>query len=313
MSIPLAIPDVESSALFSRMAQEAWARDKLIELYLPVAHYLARRFGGRGEPIEDLIQVASMGLIRAVDRFDPARGFKFSTFLVPTIVGELKRHLRDKGWMIRVPRSLQEAVLRIRQSVDACQQSLGRSPTIRDIAEHAGLSEEEVLEALEAGHAYSPDSLDPADSGGEHSPSEALGAEDATFELLDRWTTVAPAIRTLPERERLILYYRFVRELTQSEIAALIGISQMHVSRLLAKSLVTIRESLHDQQVAAAQVRRIGGRLRASRRSPERVEPSDRLGRSSAAAPRRPKPEPDGSADVPDPSETQEPSGLRSA
>jgi RNA polymerase sigma-B factor len=240
--------DDRSRELFARAADDAAARDELVQMYYPLVEYLARRFRGRGEPLDDLIQVASIGLLKAIDRFEPERGVKFSTYATPTIIGEVKRHFRDKGWAMRVPRRLQEIGLQLRGVIADAYQELGRSPTIGEIAERSNLSEEEVLEGLDTVHAYSMASLDaPADEEGRPALHN-IGVEDETFEMLEGWANVAPLLRQLPERERLILYYRFVRGMTQSEIATELGMSQMHVSRLLARTLRTLREGVGSVQ-----------------------------------------------------------------
>jgi RNA polymerase sigma-B factor len=234
--------------LFGRLSEDAGARDELVELYHPLAEYLARRFFGRGEPIEDLIQVASIGLLKAIDRFDVSREVKFSTYATATIVGELKRHFRDKGWALRVPRRLQESGLKVGRAVTDLSQDLGRAPTVREIGERTDLSEEEVLEAMETVHAYTTASLDaPTDEEGATS-LQKLGEEDESFELLEAWTSVAPAIHSLPRRERWILYLRFFRGLTQTQIAHEMGISQMHVSRLLSRTLRDLREAVEPEE-----------------------------------------------------------------
>jgi RNA polymerase sigma-B factor len=220
------------------------ARSELSRIFQPLAEYLARRFYGRGEPLEDLIQVANLGLLKAIDRFDVHRGVKFSTYATATVVGELKRHFRDKGWALRVPRRLQEAGMKVGRTVTEMYQDLGRAPTIREIGERTGLSEEEVLEAMETAHAYTTQSLDaPADDDGAASV-DRLGTEEEAFELLEGWTSVAPAIKELPRRERTILYLRFFRGLTQTQIAEELGISQMHVSRLLSRTLSQLRKKV---------------------------------------------------------------------
>jgi RNA polymerase sigma-B factor len=206
--------------------------------------YLARRFAGRGEPLDDLIQVATIGLVKAVDRFDPDREVEFSTYATPTIVGELKRHFRDKGWAVRVPRRLQELNLRLGSVIGKLSQDLQRSPTVDEIAKAAGTTQEEVLEGLDSAHAYRLISLD-APTGEEGlSYHEQLGEDDAVLESLEDWVSVGPLLADLPPRERRMLYLRFFKGLTQSEIADALGISQMHVSRLLAKTLATLREGL---------------------------------------------------------------------
>ncbi|MGI8491319.1 MAG: SigB/SigF/SigG family RNA polymerase sigma factor [Acidimicrobiales bacterium] len=218
-------------------------RDELVEAHLGLAEYLARRFANRGEPLDDLVQVASLGLLKAVGRFDPDRGVEFSTYATHTIVGELKRHFRDKGWAVRAPRRMQELYLRLGKVIGTLGHELGRSPTIAELAAEVGVSEEEVLEALEAGQAYRFASLDaPAagDTDGE-TLGDRLGTEDVGFADAERRAVLAPLLSQLPERERLIVRLRFFDGLTQSEIAAQLGISQMHVSRLLARTVAQLR------------------------------------------------------------------------
>lgn len=229
--------------LFARLP-EPEARDELARLFHSLAEYLARRFYGRGEPLDDLVQVASLGLLKAIDRFDLDRGVKFSTYATATIVGELKRHFRDKGWALRVPRRMQEAGMKVGRTVTEMYQDLGRAPTIREIAERTALSEEDVLEAMETAQAYTTASLDaPSDDEGAASV-DRLGEEEEAYELLEGWTSVAPAIKSLPRRERTILYLRFFRGLTQTQIADELGMSQMHVSRLLSRTLSNLREQV---------------------------------------------------------------------
>ena len=224
-------------------------RDELIEAHLGLAEYLARRFGNRGEPLDDLVQVASVGLLKAVDRFDPERAVEFSTYATHTIVGELKRHFRDKGWAVRAPRRMQELYLRLGKIVATLSQELGRSPTIQELAAEAQVSDEEVLEALEAGQAYRFASLDapsPGDEDGD-SMSAHLGELDPGMIDAEHRAALSPLISKLPEREQTILHLRFFEGLTQSEIAARLGISQMHVSRLLARSLAQLRAAAEEE------------------------------------------------------------------
>lgn len=224
-------------------------RDQLIEAHLGLAEYLARRFSNRGEPLDDLVQVASMGLLKAVDRFDPERGVEFSTYATHTVVGELKRHFRDKGWAVRAPRRMQELYLRIGKIVADLSQELGRSPTIPELAAQAQVSAEEVLEAMEAGQAYRFASLDassPSDDDGD-SLGSRLGEIDPEMAEAERRVALSPLLSTLGRREQNIIHMRFFEGLTQSEIAARLGISQMHVSRLLARSLAQLRTAAeHD-------------------------------------------------------------------
>ncbi|MFB3739202.1 MAG: SigB/SigF/SigG family RNA polymerase sigma factor [Candidatus Velamenicoccus archaeovorus] len=235
-------------ALFARLPDDPGAREELVIRNRPLASYLARKFVGRGEPLEDLEQVANLALLKAVDRFDPSRDVRFSTFATVTIVGELKRHLRDRGWSIRVPRQLQEMAVRITRELPEMWQELGRSPTVHEIAERIDASEDDVLEAMDAAQAYAAESLDQPSGESELTPAESLGATDDRLERMEGWATVAPFIERLPERERHILYLRFFEDQTQSEIAAALGISQMHVSRLLSQVLTYLREHVGDAE-----------------------------------------------------------------
>ncbi|WP_442931454.1 SigB/SigF/SigG family RNA polymerase sigma factor [Micromonospora sp. NBC_00330] len=223
-------------------------RDRAIEAWLPLANHLARRYTGRGEPTGDLTQTAAMGLIKAVDKFDPSRGVDFAGYAIPTIVGEIKRHFRDRTWDIRVPRRLQELRLAISDANSALLQTLGRSPTVADIAAHLKLTEEEVLEGLEGARAYNAVSLSTPVGDGERGTElgEMLGGEDAEFAHAELRVALGPALATLDEREQKILTLRFYGNQTQSEIADQIGVSQMHVSRLLARALVKLRAHLAD-------------------------------------------------------------------
>ena len=220
------------------------ARERLVARFLPLARQLARRYGAAGEPIDDLIQVASLGLVKAIDRYELDRGTAFSSFAVPTILGEIKRHFRDTGWTVRVPRAIQERRMKVNRAIPALTGKLGRSPTTAEIAEHIDATSEEVLEALEAAVAYEPVSLDtsPGAEDEDETWAQSIGAEDRGYELVEYGATLAPAMRVLPERERMILHMRFVEDMTQSQIADRIGISQMHVSRLIRKALETMRE-----------------------------------------------------------------------
>jgi len=233
--------------LFRRFVEsrDPTMREELVGIHLPLVEYLARRFRNRGEPLEDLIQVGTIGLLKAIDRFDLQREVEFSTYATPTIVGELKRHFRDKGWAVRVPRRLQELNLSLNKVVAELSQEIGRSPTISEIAAKVRLSEEEVLEGLDTSNAYAVISLD-APAGGEDAPtvSEHIGSEDESLEALEYRAALGPLIAELPERKRRILYLRFFRGMTQSQIAARLGISQMHVSRLLNRTLGVLRAGL---------------------------------------------------------------------
>lgn len=221
-------------------------RDRAIEAWLPLARHLSNRYANRGEPRDDLYQVAVVGLIKAVDRFEADRGVDFAGFAIPTIAGELKRHFRDRTWSVRVPRRLQELRLAITGANNTLSHTLGRSPTVTDIAEHLGISEDEVLEGLEGARAYSSTSLSIPinDEGAELGTT--LGGEDTGFELAELRAALGPAMATLDEREQKIVSLRFYGNLTQSQIADQIGISQMHVSRLLTRALATLRRQLDD-------------------------------------------------------------------
>jgi RNA polymerase sigma-B factor len=221
-------------------------RGELVELHLPLVEYLARRFRNRGEWLDDLTQVATIGLIKSIDRFDLSRGVEFSTYATPTIVGEIKRHFRDKGWAVRVPRRLQELKLALTKAISDLAQRLGRAPTVAELAAHLQMSEEEVLEGLESANAYSTVSLDAPDSGDEDAPAvaESLGMLDDALEGVEYRESLKPLLERLPSREKKILMLRFFGNMTQSQIATELGISQMHVSRLLARTLAQLREGL---------------------------------------------------------------------
>jgi RNA polymerase sigma-B factor len=221
-------------------------RDQLVEMHLPLVEYLARRFRNRGEPLDDLVQVATIGLIKSVDRFDLERGVEFSTYATPTIVGEIKRHFRDKGWAIRVPRRLQELKLALAKATSELSQRNGRAPTVAELAHHLEMSEDEILEGLESANAYSAVSLDAPDTGDDDSPavSDSLGATDEALEGVEYRESLKPLLEKLPPREKKILLLRFFGNMTQSQIATELGISQMHVSRLLARTLAQLRQGL---------------------------------------------------------------------
>jgi len=225
-------------------------RDQLVQGYLPVAEHIALRFAHRGEPLDDLTQVASLGLLFAVDRFRPEFGRDFLAFAIPTIQGEVRRHFRDRSWSMRVPRRLKDLHVSIRAAVGELSQRLNHSPRPSEIAALLGISVEEVLEGLEASYAYRASSLDkelsPRSDGGSNL-GEQLGALDPGIEFVEDQHTLQPLLNSLPERERTILMLRFYGNMSQTQIAARLGISQMHVSRLLAKTLAQLREQLHGQ------------------------------------------------------------------
>ena len=222
-------------------------RNELVEEHMRLAEFLARRFAHRGEAADDLRQVALVGLLKAVERFEPDRGLQFSSFATPTITGELKRYFRDRGWAVRVPRRVQELHLELDRTVNELSQQLGRPPTPAEIAQRAGVLEEDVLESMEAGSLYRLASIDAGRSDDEASPSPAqrLGEIDAELTAVDDRVAVSEMLSVLPDREQKIVYLRFFEGLTQSEIAAQVGISQMHVSRMLARSLELLAEHVH--------------------------------------------------------------------
>ncbi|NLE75005.1 MAG: RNA polymerase sigma factor SigF [Actinobacteria bacterium] len=223
------------------------AREELITRYLPLVRGLARRFASRGQPVEDLIQVGSIGLIKAIDRFDSERGVELSTYATPTIMGEIKRYFRDKGWAVKVPRALQDLNVKLNRVIERLTAELNRSPTIADMAAACEVSEEEVLEALESGRAYNSLSLYVGGSGDEDDSFEILdylGNEEGAYEVVEQRRFLAPAMERLEERERLILHLRFFEGMTQTQIAARVGISQMHVSRLIRKAIEVLRQEM---------------------------------------------------------------------
>ncbi|WP_026423860.1 SigB/SigF/SigG family RNA polymerase sigma factor [Actinokineospora inagensis] len=222
-------------------------RDKLVTGHLPLAEHIALRFAHRGVARDDLTQVAMVGLIHAVDRFDPTRGIDFLSFAVPTIMGEVRRYFRDTAWAVRVPRRLKELHLTITAAGNELSQRLGRAPTPSEIAAHLGMSREEVYEGLEAGQVYQSVSLDEALSAGDPDSdplADTLGEDDSALLGIEDHESLRPLIERLPERERRILLLRFFRNMTQTQIAEKIGVSQMHVSRLLARTLETLRAGL---------------------------------------------------------------------
>jgi len=236
------------------------AREKLIEHYMPLVRSLARRYSYRGEQLEDLVQIGAIGLIKAIDRFDVSRGVELTTYATPNIIGEIKRHFRDKGWSVRVPRGLQELNVQLSRLIETLTVQVGRSPTIPELAAAAGVEEEEVLEALESGRAYSSVSLSSAGGGGDDDddldPLESLGEEEREYQVSEDRVVLEPGFRVLDDRERMILHLRFFKGLTQSQIAQQIGISQMHVSRLIRRSLEKIRAEIAADEVEPGRVAR---------------------------------------------------------
>jgi RNA polymerase sigma-B factor len=236
-----------SAELFLRWQQagDCAAREALIRRFMPLARNLARRYGRSSEPFEDLLQVASLGLLKALDRFDPERGHAFPSFAVPTILGEMRRYFRDSGWSVHVPRGVQERALKVRDAQERIAGERGHAPTVRQLAEYLELDTEEIIDALQAIRSYETLSLDAPRAGADNDDAttygEGLGGEDRHYELVELGATVATALEHIPARERLILRMRFVEDRTQTEIAAQVGVSQMQVSRLLRRSLEQLR------------------------------------------------------------------------
>jgi RNA polymerase sigma-B factor len=236
----------ETRTLFLRYQNKGdhAARDELIERFLPLARQLARRYQRANEPLDDLVQVASIGLVKAVDRFDLDREVAFSSYAVPTILGELKRYFRDSGWAVHVPRGTQERAMQVDRAVKELSGKLGRSPSVEEVAEQLGESVEDVLSAMEAGQAYEAVSLDAQRAAGESESdtfADSIGVEDERFELVEYGATIAPTLKALPKRDQLVLHLRFVEDMTQSQIAERIGVSQMQVSRLIRRALGRLR------------------------------------------------------------------------
>jgi RNA polymerase sigma-B factor len=226
----------------------AAAREDLVHLHLPLVEHCARRFRNRGEPFEDLVQVGTIGLIKSIDRFESDRGVEFSTYATPTIIGEIKRYFRDKGWAIRVPRRLQELRMHIVTATGELTQDLGRSPTPRELSERIGCTVEEIIEGMESSNAYSTLSLDATDDGEEQGGSmlDALGIDDPNLEHVEVRESIKPMLDQLDPREKRILVLRFFKNMTQTQIAEEVGISQMHVSRLLTRTLDQMRVAMQD-------------------------------------------------------------------
>ncbi|HTB70858.1 MAG TPA: SigB/SigF/SigG family RNA polymerase sigma factor [Solirubrobacteraceae bacterium] len=231
--------------LFARHQQgDRVAREELVQRFMPLARSLARRYDRSSEPFEDLLQVAALGLLKALDRFDPDRGHPFASFAVPTVLGEMRRHFRDAGWSVHVPRGSQERALKVRDAQERLANTRGRAPTVNELAEYLELSTEDVIDALQAIQAYESLSLDaprPGAADEAMSYGDAMGEEDARYELVELDATVSAVMGRIPQRERQILSMRFVEDLTQTEIAERVGISQMQVSRLLRRSLEELR------------------------------------------------------------------------
>lgn len=250
-----------TTQLFARWQQDGdrRAREELAQRFLPLARKLARRYSGAHEPFDDLLQVASLGLVKAIDRFDVSRGTAFSSFAVPTILGELKRYFRDLGWSVHVPRGAQELALKVEDARQKLMTKTGRPPSVQDLAQYLELSLEDVLEALETAGAHHTASLDsPRDDGEEETGTlaDAFGEVDERFELVDARVTIAAAAQHLGARERHVLVLRFVEDLTQSQIASMIGVSQMQVSRILRRALEQLRELAQAGELRPAAERR---------------------------------------------------------
>jgi RNA polymerase sigma-B factor len=246
-----ALPTAPSSTddpreLFLRWQQrgDQHAREQLVDRFMPLARSLARRYGRSSEPFEDLLQVASLGLLKALDRFDPERGHPFPSFAVPTILGEMRRYFRDSGWAVHMPRATQERALKVRDAQDHFANERGHAPTVGQLAEYLEIDAEEIIDALQAIQAYETLSLDAKPPGTDDEVAtygDAMGQEDERYELVELDATVSAALDHLPARERNVLHMRFVEDLTQTEIAARVGVSQMQVSRLLRRSLNQLR------------------------------------------------------------------------
>ena len=222
-------------------------RSRLTELHMPLVEHLARRFAGRNEPLPDLIQVGSIGLIKAIDRFEPERGLEFSTYATPTILGEIKRHFRDVGWLVRVPRRAQELQTTIARASAELSQELRRAPTVAELAQRIDAPEEDIIEALDASRAYAGLPLEAlGEPGRDPADNPIVGTLDERLEQVEQRALLRPMLESLPERERQILLLRFVAGKTQTEIAGIIGVSQMQVSRLVARSLAQLREQVAD-------------------------------------------------------------------
>jgi RNA polymerase sigma-B factor len=255
---------VEDRVLLRRYHEEGdlSAREQLIEQYMSLVRSLARRYSYRGEQLDDLVQIGAIGLIKAIDRFDLDRGVELTTYATPNIIGEIKRHFRDKGWSVRVPRSLQELNVQLSKLIEELTVQLGRSPTIPELAKASGSEEELVVEAIESGRAYSSISLSTGgaqDDDGELDPLESLGVDEPQYEVSEDRAVLAPGFRVLDERERMILHLRFFKGLTQSQIAQQVGISQMHVSRLIRRALEKIREEIGSEEPEPAPKKRAAG------------------------------------------------------
>ena len=251
-------PGPEEQLADERILLERYARDRepavreeLVERFMPLARRLAARYRGDREPLEDLVQVASLGLVKALDRFDPGRGVAFSSYAVPTILGELKRHFRDRGWAVRVPRDLQERIARVERAAAELPAKLGRVPSVNEISRELELDPEDVLEAMEgaqAHHAMSLDAQQQTEEGEGVPMSERVGTQEPGFETVEYGVAVEDVVASLSERDRRVLHLRFVEDLTQTQIAERVGVSQMHVSRILRSALERLRAQAARQE-----------------------------------------------------------------
>jgi RNA polymerase sigma-B factor len=227
-------------------------REELVERFMPLARRLAARYAGGAEPFDDLVQVASVGLVKAIDRFDPVRGTAFSTFAVPTILGELKRHFRDRGWSVHVPRDVQERILKVERALADLPSKLGHSPTVQEIAARIEATDEEVLEAMHAAQGHHAVSLDASSSIGDGDDPgplrDRIGEEDLAFDTVEYGEAIGPILQEISERDRKVLHLRFVEDMTQSEIAEQVGVSQMHVSRILRATIEKLRKQIPEEE-----------------------------------------------------------------
>ena len=256
---PTPSPGPDEQLAGERRLLERYARDRsptvreeLVERFMPLARRLAARYAGGAEPFDDLVQVASVGLVKAIDRFDPVRGTAFSTFAVPTILGELKRHFRDRGWSVHVPRDVQERILKVERALADLPSKLGHSPTVQEIAERIEATDEEVLEAMHAAQGHHAVSLDASSSlgdGDDPGPlKDRIGEEDLSFDTFEYGEAIGPVLEEISERDRKVLHLRFVEDMTQSEIAEQVGVSQMHVSRILRATIEKLRQQIPEEE-----------------------------------------------------------------
>ena len=256
---PTPSPGPDEQLAGERRLLERYARDRsptvreeLVERFMPLARRLAARYAGGAEPFDDLVQVASVGLVKAIDRFDPVRGTAFSTFAVPTILGELKRHFRDRGWSVHVPRDVQERILKVERALADLPSKLGHSPTVQEIAERIEATDEEVLEAMHAAQGHHAVSLDASSSlgdGDDPGPlKDRIGEEDLSFDTVEYGEAIGPVLEEISERDRKVLHLRFVEDMTQSEIAEQVGVSQMHVSRILRATIEKLRQQIPEEE-----------------------------------------------------------------